>query len=49
MGSISGSVLFQAGFSILIHKDQTRLEKPAKNKHSCLFGPFIACEENEEL
>ncbi len=27
----------------------TRLERLARDKHYCLFGPFVSCEENKVL
>ncbi len=33
----------------LTRKHKTRLERPAKEKHSCSFGPFISYKEIEFL
>ncbi len=35
--------------SSLGHKHQTRLERPARDKHSSLFGLFVSYNENEEF
>jgi hypothetical protein len=31
----------------LTHKHKSRLEQPARNKHSSLLGPFICYEKNK--
>jgi len=30
----------------LTQKHETKLEKPARNKHSSLLGPFVSNDEN---
>ncbi len=34
---------------LLIRKHYTQLERPARDKHSGLFGPFESCEEKKKV